>query len=56
MWIPHLSEAKKVNVCFRYDPTEDSWLELPPMNIARVLAGSVVYKGKIFVIGKRRLI
>lgn len=37
---------------FRYDPTDDSWTELPPMKIPRVLAGSVVFKDKIYVIGK----
>ena len=36
---------------FRYDLAEDSWLELPPMNTARALAGSVVYKNNIYVIG-----
>ena len=38
-------------IIYRYDPTDDTWTELPPMNIARVLAGSVVYKDKIYVIG-----
>lgn len=37
--------------CRRYDPAEDAWVELPPMKKPRVLAGSVVYKEKIYVIG-----
>ncbi len=35
----------------RYDPQEDIWLELSPMLKARALAGCVVYRDKIYVIG-----
>lgn len=36
----------------RYDPSDDVWTELAPMASGRVLAGSVVHHGKIYVIGK----
>lgn len=38
-------------VCLRYDPVENTWLELPNMTCSRALAGSVVYQDKIYVIG-----
>ena len=40
----------------RYDPLEDSWEELPPMKTPRVLAGSVVFKDKIYIIGECHLL
>lgn len=35
----------------RYDPVDDTWLELPPMKTSRALAGSVVFRDHIYVIG-----
>lgn len=43
-------------VFLRYDPAEDNWTELTPMSVARVLAGSVVHHGKIYVIGRITLL
>jgi hypothetical protein len=36
----------------RYDPIEDTWMELPPMTSPRMLAGAVVYQDKIWIVGK----
>lgn len=51
---PKSSNLINFNVCVfmvRYDPSDDVWTELAPMASGRVLAGSVVHHGKIYVIG-----
>lgn len=40
---------------YRYDPADDTWVELPPMSTSRVLAGCVVHKDKIYVIGELQI-
>ena len=47
-----VDDAFNFSVCFRYDLAEDCWLELPPMHISRALAGSVIYKDKIYIVGE----
>ncbi|KAK3094394.1 hypothetical protein FSP39_001219 [Pinctada imbricata] len=49
--MPLKTTWKEVKVNKGYDPANDEWTELPPLNTPRVLAGSVVYKDKIYVIG-----
>ena len=48
------SQGEISKATYMYDPTEDAWLKLPPMNVPRALAGSVVYREKIYVIGNDR--
>ena len=56
MCIHNSSYMYAIHMCnryfFSYDPTEDSWTEVAPMASGRVLAGSVVHHGCIYVIGR----
>ena len=39
------------NDCYRYDPNDNAWLALAPMNMERSQTGIVYFDGKIFVFG-----
>lgn len=39
------------NDCYRYNPNDNTWLALAPMNTERSQTGIVYFNGKIFVFG-----